>query len=62
MTTKIPTFAQMHGTRLRVVSVVPTAASPSTEPGWPQYPSVVALGGLFIDNNTGVSEVECRHR
>jgi hypothetical protein len=44
------------------VSVVPTAASPSTEPGWPQYPSVVALGGLFIDNNTGVSEVECRHR
>ena len=62
MTTKIPTFGQMHGTRLRVVSVVPTAAPPSTKPGWSQYPSVVAFGGLFIDNSTGVSDVECRHR
>jgi hypothetical protein len=60
MTTNIATI---HGTRVRVGSVVPSAAElPVYGRAWKQRPGVVVLGRFGTDNCTGVSEVEYRLR
>jgi hypothetical protein len=48
---------ETRGIRLRVESVVPDHA-----PGWKRCSPVRTFGGRVTDNNTGVSDVECRHR
>jgi hypothetical protein len=48
------------GTRLRTGYVVPSAR-PSGKQFWRQSPPVF-LGDFMINNSTGVSEVEYRHR
>jgi hypothetical protein len=49
------------GTRLRVGYVAVPPAKSSGKHTWRQSPRA-DLGGLMINNSTGVSEVECRHR
>jgi hypothetical protein len=52
-----PPSAGIHGTRLRVESVVSAYVR-----AWKQRPAVVALNGFLTDNYTGVSATERRHR
>lgn len=60
MTTNL-NLAGIHGTRSRVVYVVPSSAMPGNQPAWrPQYPSTLLIGGFDKENSTGVSIVECR--
>lgn len=55
--TKSTTF---HGIRLRYETLPVFETSRACS--WNQRPSVATRGGFLIDNSTGVSAVECRHR
>jgi hypothetical protein len=60
MTTSIFIDA-IHGTRLRVGYVAVPSAQPGGKHTWRKSPPA-GLGGFAINNSTGVSAVECRHR
>jgi hypothetical protein len=57
---KMTTVVATTGTRLRTGYVAPSA-QPSGKHTWRQSPPV-GLGDFVINNSTGVSEVEHRHR
>jgi hypothetical protein len=50
-----------NGTRLRVGYLAVPSTGLSVKRAWRQSPPA-QLGDFMINNSTGVSEVECRHR
>jgi hypothetical protein len=53
-----PNIAEITGTRLWAAAGLPMHVSAAKK----QRPSIVALGGFTVDNSTGVSARERRHR
>jgi hypothetical protein len=55
-------IAAISGTRLRV-GYLATSVEPGGKHAWPQSQSqFLGLADFCMNNSTGVSDVECRHR